>query len=211
MGNGVVPACRFLFPQLTTNRATRALASTGCGSYVPRMTGFAILNIPNLLTLSRFPLAAAFLLLESTPARLAVIGAASLSDVLDGWFARRFGRQSKWGALLDPIADKTFVLVALSTFLVRGEISTRDYLIVLSRDVAAATVFLVAYFMPSVDPMEFRARWAGKAVTVLQIAILLSLVAIPRLVSWLVPVIGVASAVSILDYALALNRNRRAA
>lgn len=175
------------------------------------MTGFAVLTIPNLLTLSRFPLSAAFLLFESPSARLAVIGAASLTDVLDGWLARRFGRQSKWGALLDPIADKTFVLVALSTFLVRGEISTRDYFIVLSRDVATAIGFLIAYFILSVDPMELKARLTGKVVTVLQVAILLSLVATPRLVSWLMPVAGVASAVSILDYALTLNRRRRAA
>ncbi|MFN2397572.1 MAG: CDP-alcohol phosphatidyltransferase family protein [Gemmatimonadaceae bacterium] len=175
------------------------------------MRRLEILTVPNLLTLSRFPLAAAFLLSESASARLAVIGVASLTDVLDGWLARRFKRQSKWGALLDPVADKTFVLVVLSTFLVRGEISTRDYFIILSRDVAAAIGFLIAYFIPSVDPMQFKARLAGKIVTALQVAILVSLVAAPRLASWLIPVIGFASAVSIMDYALTLNRNRRAA
>lgn len=175
------------------------------------MRGLAILTVPNLLTLTRFPLAAAFPLLESASARLAVIGAAFLTDVLDGWLARRYKRQSKWGALLDPVADKTFVLVALSTLLVRDEISTRDYFIILSRDLAAAIGFLIAYFIPWVDPTEFKARLAGKVVTGLQVAILVSLVAAPRLASWLIPVVGVASAVSILDYALTLNRNRRAA
>ena len=42
-----------------------------------------------------------------------VFALAAISDALDGWVARHFGRQSKWGRILDPIADKVLTLLAL--------------------------------------------------------------------------------------------------
>lgn len=38
---------------------------------------------------------------------------AAISDSLDGWVARRFGVESQWGRILDPIADKVLVLLTL--------------------------------------------------------------------------------------------------
>ena len=38
---------------------------------------------------------------------------AAISDSLDGWAARRFGSESRWGRILDPIADKVLVLLTL--------------------------------------------------------------------------------------------------
>ena len=42
-----------------------------------------------------------------------VIGAAAATDFLDGWVARRVRATSRWGALLDPIADRVFVLTVV--------------------------------------------------------------------------------------------------
>ncbi|HEX2506402.1 MAG TPA: CDP-diacylglycerol--glycerol-3-phosphate 3-phosphatidyltransferase [Gaiellaceae bacterium] len=43
----------------------------------------------------------------------AVFGLAMVTDYLDGWWARRTGRTSDFGRLLDPVADKILVLAAL--------------------------------------------------------------------------------------------------
>lgn len=166
-----------------------------------------VLTVPNVLSLARFPLAAAFLAVESTVVRVALIAAASLTDVLDGWLARR-GRTTQLGALLDPVADKTFVFVAISTFLLEGTLGPRDYLIVLSRDIMTAIGFMVASMMPSLDPRRFAARWPGKLVTVLQLLALLVLVLRPAMFRWLVIPIALASLLAIVDYTLALNRQR---
>jgi CDP-diacylglycerol--glycerol-3-phosphate 3-phosphatidyltransferase/cardiolipin synthase len=139
--------------------------------------------------------------------RVALVALASLTDVLDGWLARQ-GQTSQLGALLDPIADKTFVLVAISAFLFDGLISTGEFLIVISRDLATAVGFLVAYLLPGLDPRAFKARWSGKIVTVLQLAALFALLLRPTLFHPLVPLIALASAVSIVDYTLVLHRQR---
>lgn len=165
-------------------------------------------NLPNLLSLSRFPMAIAFLATDSQDTRLWLVGLASFSDLLDGWLARWRGLSTKWGALLDPIADKTFVLCALLAFYIDGALGTRDYFIVLARDFAAAVGFLVAWWLPGLDPLSFKARWSGKVVTVLQLSVLLALLVAPRWVEWLVLLIAAASVWSIVDYTLALRRSR---
>jgi cardiolipin synthase len=166
-----------------------------------------LFTVPNLLSFSRFPLAAAFLATDATPARVALIGAASLTDMLDGWLARR-NQPTRLGALLDPIADKTFVLVAISAFLIAGELSTLDYFIILLRDFATAVGFLVAYLMKDLDPKNFKARLSGKVVTVLQLATVLALVLHWSLLHPLVWLVGAASVWAIFDYTLMLKRQR---
>lgn len=76
-------------------------------------------NIPNLLTLMRIFLIPVFVAVFYAPvpwARLGcalVFGAAALTDLLDGWLARRWEQTSPLGAFLDPVADKLMVAVAL--------------------------------------------------------------------------------------------------
>lgn len=184
-----------------------ALASTRGAALTWGVRRSSMLTLPNLLSASRFPLAAAFLATDATPVRVALIGAASLTDVLDGWLARR-QQTTRLGALLDPIADKTFVLVAISAFLVAGELSTLDYFIILLRDFATAIGFLTAYLLSGLDPKNFKARLSGKVVTVLQLATVLALVlhsAVLRPLIWLV---GAASVWAIVDYTLLLERQR---
>lgn len=166
-----------------------------------------IFTIPNLLSFARFPLAAAFLATDAVPARVALIGAASLTDVLDGWLARR-QQTTRLGALLDPIADKTFILVAISAFLITGELSITDYFIILARDFAIVLGFLVAYLLPGLDPGNFKARMSGKVVTVLQLATVLALVLQSPQLRALVWLVGAVSLWAIVDYTLLLSRER---
>jgi cardiolipin synthase (CMP-forming) len=187
--------------------AQAALASTRgppltCGVRRP-----PLFSLPNLLSLARFPLAAAFLATNAAGVRVALIGAASLTDVLDGWLARR-QQPTRLGAILDPIADKTFMLAALSAFLVNGAISTGAYFLILSRDIATAIGFLVAYVLPGLDPRSFRARKPGKVVTILQLIALLVLVLRPALLPPLLWPIAAASLWAIADYTVLLSRER---
>ncbi len=168
----------------------------------------AVLSTPNLLSLARLPLAAAFVMADSVQLRLAFIGAASVTDWLDGWVARRRGTATRLGALLDPVADKTFVFAAAVVFLIGGAISTGDYFVLISRDIATAVGFLVAWRLPGLNPGNFRARWPGKVVTVLQLLALLVLLVDAPLWRWLLPAVALASAVAIADYTLVLYRAR---
>ncbi len=77
------------------------------------------MNLPNLLTLTRIfsvPLVCVFYLLPATWGRTAaalIFLFAALTDVLDGWIARRYGKSTRFGAFLDPVADKLIVTVTL--------------------------------------------------------------------------------------------------
>ena len=133
---------------------------------------------------------------------------AALTDFLDGLVARLSDQRSVVGALLDPIADRLFVLAAVSAYLLNGLLTTGQYFIFISRDIATAVGFIVARIIPWLRPVVFRARLLGKAVTVLQIATLLSVLLMPHAVAGLIIAVGLLSAMSIIDYTLALWRAR---
>ena len=81
-------------------------------------------TLPNILTVSRL-IAAPFLglvfLLMPRPAAdivaLFLFSFASITDYIDGYIARKWNQISKFGAMLDPIADKAMVVIALAVLL----------------------------------------------------------------------------------------------
>ena len=77
------------------------------------------LNLPNTLTLIRIALIPLFVLVFyldydwARPAAALIFSLAGITDWLDGYFARKLGQTSAFGAFLDPVADKLMVAVAL--------------------------------------------------------------------------------------------------
>ena len=77
------------------------------------------MTIPNILTLLRIALIPVFVatfFIKADWAHLvttAIFGAAALTDLLDGYLARRLHQTSAFGAFLDPVADKLMVTVVL--------------------------------------------------------------------------------------------------
>jgi phosphatidylglycerophosphate synthase len=168
----------------------------------------ALFTLPNTISLSRVVLALAFVLVSEPWDRIALIAVAGFTDLIDGWLARRGKSESAAGAFLDPLADRIFVLVAISTYLIEGQLSTGQYFIFLTRDLATAVGFIVAKIIPALRPAVFRARMLGKIVTVVQLVTLVAIIVVPELTNILVMTIGVISAASIVDYTIALWRGR---
>jgi cardiolipin synthase (CMP-forming) len=98
--------------------------------------------LPNLLSAARIAtgpaLAWAVLTAQAPALAVAIVVAAAVSDLLDGLAARATGQVSELGAVLDPIADKIFVLTALwllwGESLIRGS-TAWAVLIILWREV----------------------------------------------------------------------------
>jgi CDP-diacylglycerol---glycerol-3-phosphate 3-phosphatidyltransferase len=164
--------------------------------------------IPSIISSSRVLLAAAFVTVTSVDARLGCVALAAFTDVLDGWIARRAKWTSRWGALIDPIADRIFALVAVSTFLFSGVLSTVGYFVMISRDLMTAVGFLVTRMIPWVANVPFKARASGKLVTILQIVTFVALLRFPARITMCLWAVGIASVYSITDYTFALWRAR---
>jgi len=76
-------------------------------------------TIPNQITLFRIVLIPIFLIVFYLPLSWSHFGAfavfwlAAVSDILDGYLARKLNQSSAFGAFIDPVADKLMVVVAL--------------------------------------------------------------------------------------------------
>jgi len=76
-------------------------------------------TIPNQITLFRIILIPVFLVVFYLPLSWSHFGAfaifwlAAVSDILDGYLARKLNQSSAFGAFIDPVADKLMVVVAL--------------------------------------------------------------------------------------------------
>jgi phosphatidylglycerophosphate synthase len=107
-------------------------------------------------------MAIVFAAAERVEVRVPVLALAAVSDLLDGWLARRFG-PSRLGAVLDPVTDKIFMVTAFVMLALSGALAPVEVIGVLLRDILAPLGYLasVALGRPSAMP----ARAGGKAVT----------------------------------------------
>jgi CDP-diacylglycerol--glycerol-3-phosphate 3-phosphatidyltransferase len=166
------------------------------------------LTVPNLFSLARLPLAAAFLLLPQTVARVIIIIAAGATDFLDGWWARTRGPRTSVGEVLDPVTDKIFVVTALTAFAVWGTIEPAALLVLLARDLYVSAGALILLLLRR--QFRLKARFPGKVTTTLQITAVLVLTLVPQAARPMVLLVGAASGWAIIDYTLATVRDSRA-
>lgn len=167
--------------------------------------------LPNLLSLSRLLMAGLFVLLKSAESRLLLIAAAGATDFLDGYVARKWGKTTKWGALIDAVADRFFIFAAICTLLFDDVVTDGEYLLFMFRDFFTAVGFVGAKAIPVLRRVPFRSRPSGKVVTVLQLAMLALVYLYRPAVFPLAVLIGVVSVYSVADYTIALWKERAVA
>ena len=106
----------------------------------------ANVNLPNLLTFSRLLLIPIFVLLFSQPtpersvAAATVFGIAAITDLLDGYLARRRSEVTRLGRLLDPIADKLLVISGLILLVEFQRVSAIVAILMIAREVAVTGI-----------------------------------------------------------------------
>ena len=108
------------------------------------------MTLPNLLTALRILLVPVFmflLLLESSYMKLlgvVVFIIASLTDIYDGYHARKYGLTSRPGAFLDPLADKILITAAFLIYVWEGYLALWMVLLVVLRDVVVTVLRVYA-------------------------------------------------------------------
>ena len=157
------------------------------------------LTVPNVLSISRVPLALTFLFVGNLYARIVIVTVVALTDLADGFLARRMrSHDRRSGQLIDPVTDKMFVAITLTALMLRGELTLVQYLVVLSRDIYNSIAYVLLTRLGW--KISFRARLSGKVATVLQMAVLLAALFWKAVVPGLVLVLAAVSVFAILDY-----------
>jgi cardiolipin synthase len=129
-----------------------------------------IRHLPNLLSALRLlaaPLAAFLILGGHDSAALLTFAAASASDGLDGFVARRWGVTSGFGAWLDPAADKLLMVLCLAALYQIGATPFWLLALVVARDLAMAAGWLLVKLLAL--PVVISPLLIGKASTLVQI------------------------------------------
>jgi len=136
------------------------------------------LNVPNLLTMGRVVAipGVLFLIDRGTPedclwAALLYSGAA-ITDLLDGWLARRMRVVSVLGKFLDPLADKLLVMAVLIYMVPMGRIPEWAVVLLLSRELSVTGLRSIA----SSEGVTIAAGDDGKTKTALQMVGILCLI-----------------------------------
>ncbi|MCE5274181.1 MAG: CDP-diacylglycerol--glycerol-3-phosphate 3-phosphatidyltransferase [Syntrophaceae bacterium] len=143
------------------------------------------MNISNALTVSRIvvvPIIAILLIHDSVITSVAaavLFVAATITDYLDGYFARKLHIESDLGKLLDPLADKLLIATVMILLIPLGRISAWIVAVVIARELAVTGLRSMA----SERSIIIAANWLGKYKTAFQCAAV-----IPLLVHY--PILG---------------------
>lgn len=131
------------------------------------------MNTPNKLTLLRVILAPFFMyffLIDSFYMRLIALGLfviAALTDMADGYYARKYGIVTGFGKFMDPLADKILVSCALVSFIALRIASPLPVLLIIGREFAVTGLRLLAAYRGVVIPPS----WAAKVKTFFQMSV----------------------------------------
>jgi CDP-diacylglycerol--glycerol-3-phosphate 3-phosphatidyltransferase/cardiolipin synthase len=132
------------------------------------------LNLPNILTLLRIAAIPIVVVCFYSPLDYArpiaavLFGIAAVTDMIDGWAARKFGQISRFGEFLDPVADKLMVAIVL-VMLVQAQSSWFEdviAMIIIGREI---TISALREWMATIgERANVKVSIAGKIKTTLQ-------------------------------------------
>ena len=107
-------------------------------------------NLPNLLTLTRIlllPFFAVTMIYDEYGYALLIFISAAVTDLLDGYTARVTNQISYFGSILDPVADKFFLLTSFVFMTYAGLIPQWFTIAVIGRDLIVVTGSIILYFV----------------------------------------------------------------
>lgn len=124
-------------------------------------------NIPNILTVIRFFLVPVFgysMYTQHYVAAAIIFTVAGLTDILDGYIARKYNLITSWGKVADPLADKLMQLTALLMLTLINKIPSIVIIIVLAKELFMVAGGILLY---KKENFVVSANWYGKAATVI--------------------------------------------
>jgi cardiolipin synthase len=139
----------------------------------------APVSIPNLITLARILLVPVMVwAIASGQMQFAFVLflVAGLSDLVDGFLAKRFGMATELGAYLDPLADKAMIVSVYVALGIVGAIPRWLVILVVSRDIMIIGAVMLSWLVGR--PVALKPLLVSKANTVAQIVLALLVLAV---------------------------------
>jgi CDP-diacylglycerol--glycerol-3-phosphate 3-phosphatidyltransferase len=132
-----------------------------------RAVSAPLAQLPNALTIARLGLIPVFVVLmvkagdsPSWPAGI-VFGIAGITDQVDGYLARRWHVESRFGKIADPLADRLMIDAAVILLVAYGRLPWIGLVVILARD----ALLLVGYYVLSPRGIDIEVNIVGKAAT----------------------------------------------
>ena len=164
-----------------------------------------IFTIPNILTYIRILLVPAFVLVYTNSRSLsghiwaiAIVAISALTDIVDGIIARKYNMITDLGKIIDPIADKAMQFAMIFCVVVRYRLIWILFAIYAVKELVSLA--FSSYLFKHGKHIE-GANWAGKLCTVVLYAVMLALIAIPKIPDRIVKImIAVSAAFMVLAF-----------
>ena len=121
-----------------------------------------IYTIPNILTVSRIlatPVIGYLILHHNHIAAVSLLFVAGLTDVIDGYIARKYNMGSVVGTIIDPLADKLLMTTLVVTLSMAGQMPTWLAVIILGRDFGLGISALYWRWISLPPPRTFSRYW----------------------------------------------------
>ena len=138
------------------------------------------MNLPNLLTIIRLFLVPVFILTymgeDASAARIAaavIFLIASVTDVLDGYIARKYNKVTDFGKLADPVADKLMQLSAIGCLAINKRISMWILVLFIFKEV----IMILGGINLLKEKFVVQSKWSGKIATVILFACVMIILA----------------------------------
>jgi CDP-diacylglycerol--glycerol-3-phosphate 3-phosphatidyltransferase len=154
-------------PQLADEPSAAASQDAGASTPKRRATG-PIRYVPNALTILRLLCLPIFFWLYGMQApgfawkAASLMFVAALTDLADGYIARRYNATSELGRLLDPVVDRAFFITILAAYIYYGTMPWWAAAPVLARDVVLMATVVVLFGRAAERPQVMKlGKWAN--------------------------------------------------
>ncbi|NLZ50039.1 MAG: CDP-diacylglycerol--glycerol-3-phosphate 3-phosphatidyltransferase [Clostridiales bacterium] len=169
------------------------------------------MNIPNILTLFRLFLIPVFVLFffssidNNLVIAISIFLLAGATDVLDGYIARKYNLVTKWGMVIDPLADKLMLLTVLICLSIKGYIPLLIVILVAMKDSLMIISGLFLFKKDTVIP----ANIFGKASTFLFYLSIFILPINKPIANIAIKIAVVSAFVALINYSIIYLKNRK--
>ncbi|CCJ31123.1 unnamed protein product [Pneumocystis jirovecii] len=163
-----------------------------------------IYTIPNFLTFSRLifaPVTGYFILHQQNLYAIILFIYASLSDMLDGWISRKWNAKSISGTILDPMADKFFIIILTLCLSIQQQIPFFLSSVIIGKDIILGLSAIyyrwisldpprtfIRYFDFSIPSVEIKPTLISKVNTALQHLLIGTTMVCPLIHSEIMPI-----------------------